>query len=181
MLRHALYLVPALLAASPAFAQDWTVDHDASSVGFVTTVSGGEVNGRFSDWTAAITLDPADLDRASIDARVMTASGSTGNGQMDQSMLSGSGLDPTGHEAATFVSDDIRATETGYEAHGTLTIAGTPQDIVLPFSLTIADGRAVADSAYSLARSDYGVGSSSWGSAAAQVTLVLHIEADAAR
>lgn len=174
-----LLLVPALLAA-PALAQDWTVDRGASSVGFETTVSGGSVSGEFSEWSAQIALDPDNLDAARIDARVMTASGSTGNGQMDQAMLSTSGLDPAGHEAATFVSEDIRATEEGYEAHGTLTIAGTPQEIVLPFTLEIENGRAVADSRYEIARSDYGVGSSSWGSAAAQVEIVLHIEADEA-
>ena len=90
MLRYA-FLLPLALAAAPASAQSWQVDRADSSVGFETTVSGGAVTGEFSDWTAEIVLDPADLDRA-----------------------------------------------------------------------------------------DYGVGSSSWGSAAAEVTLVLHIEADAA-
>lgn len=181
MLRSLSLLLTTAVLAAPAAAQDWTVDRDASSVGFQTSVSGGAVSGEFSEWSAEIVLDPDNLDTARIDARVLTASGSTGNGQMDQSMLSGSGLNPAEHEAATFVSDDIRATEDGYAAHGTLTIAGTPQEIVLPFTLDIANGRAVADSRYEIARADYGVGSSNWGSAAAQVTIVLHIEADAAQ
>ena len=174
MLRSALLLAP-LLVAAPALAQDWVVDAAASSVAFETTVSGS-----FPDWSADIRLDPDNLETARIEARVMTATGSTGNVQMDQSMLSNTGLNPVGHAAATFLSEDIRATDDGYEAHGTLTIAGTEQEIVLPFTLDINDGRAVADSRYTLARADYGVGSSSWGSAAAEVTLVLHIEADAA-
>ncbi|WP_300541509.1 YceI family protein [Maricaulis sp.] len=180
MLRYAFFLAPALIAA-PVVAQDWTVDHGASSVGFETTVSGGSVNGTFSDWSAEIVLDPDNLEGARIDARVMTATGSTGNTQMDQTMLSNSGLNPVAHEAATFLSEDIRATDNGYQAHGTLTIAGTAQDIVLPFTLDIADGRAIADSRYTLARTDYGVGSPSWGSAAAEVTLILHVEANAAQ
>ena len=179
MLRSALLLAP-LLVAAPALAQDWVVDAAASSVAFETTVSGGTVSGSFPDWSADIHLDPDNLETARIEARVMTASGTTGNVQMDQTMLSNSGLDPVGHATATFLSEDIRATDDGYEAHGTLTIAGTPQEIVLSFTLDINDGRAVADSRYTLARADYGVGSSSWGSAAAEVTLVLHIEADAA-
>jgi cytochrome b561 len=176
----ALLLATAVLAA-PAAAQDWVVDRDASSVGFETTVSGGAVSGEFSDWSAEIVLDPDNPETARIDARVLTATGSTGNGQMDQPMLSSSGLNPADHEAATFVSDDIRATAEGYAAHGVLTIAGTPREIVLPFTLDVANGRAVAGSRYTIARADYGVGSSSWGSAAAQVTIVLHIEADAAQ
>ena len=179
MLRRVFAFAP-LLVAAPAFAQDWTVDTDASSVGFETTVSGASVTGDFPDWSADITLDPENLENARIEARVLTASGSTGNVQMDQSMLSNSGLNPVEHEAATFVSDDIRATDEGYEAHGVLTLAGSGQDIILPFTLEITDGRAVADGRYTLARADYGVGSSSWGSAASEVTLILHIEADAA-
>lgn len=179
MLRYAFFPALALVAA-PAAAQTWQVDHDASSVRFETTVSGGGVSGEFSDWSAEIVLDPDNLEAASIDARVLTSSGTTGNGQMDSTMLSDSGLNPSTYEAATFVSNDIRATEDGYEAHGTLAMAGTARDIVLPFSLEIDGDRAVADARYTLARTDYGVGSSSWGSAAAEVTLVLHIEADAA-
>lgn len=179
MVRLAALIAP-VLAAAPAAAQTWQVDHDASSVGFETTVSGGAVSGEFSDWTAEIVLDPADPAAGSIEARVLTSSGTTGNGQMDSSMLSSSGLNPSEYEAASFVSDDIRTTDDGYEAHGTLAMAGTQRDIVLPFTLEIDGGRAVADSRYTLAREDYGVGSSSWGSAAAEVTLVLHVEADAA-
>lgn len=179
MLRFAALTLPALIAA-PAAAQNWQVDHDDSSVGFQTTVSGGEVSGEFSDWTAEIVLDPADPGAGSIEARVLTSSGTTGNGQMDSTMLSNSGLNPSEYEAATFVSDDIRATDEGYEAHGTLAMAGTARDIVLPFTLEVDGDRAIADGRYTLARADYGVGSSSWGSAAAEVTLVLHIEADAA-
>jgi polyisoprenoid-binding protein YceI len=42
------------------------------------------------------------------------------------------------------------------------------------------DGRAIADARLTIARSDYGVGAPGWGTTAANVTLVLHIEADAA-
>jgi len=181
MLRTTLVALP-LLVALPfsALSQDWTVDHDASSVGFETTVSGGAVSGSFESWTAQITLDPADLDTARIIASVTTASGATGNRQMDDSMLSNAGLNPTDFATASFVSDDIRATDTGYEANGVMTIRGTERDLVMPFTLDITDGRAVADASFVIARSEFGVGGSSWGSAAAEVSMVLHIEADAA-
>ncbi|WP_323762503.1 YceI family protein [Maricaulis sp.] len=181
MLRTSLIALSALTVLTvPAQAQDWSVDHDASSVAFETTVSGGTVTGAFDTWTAAITLDPANLDAARIEASVTTASGSTGNRQMDDSMLSNAGLNPIDHQTARFVSDDIRATDTGYEAHGVMTIRGTERELVMPFTLDIADGRAVADASFVIARTEFGVGGSSWGSAAADVTLQLHIEADAA-
>lgn len=178
MLRTLLPLSIALLAA-PAAAQDWTIDTDASRVGFVTEAFGGSVEGEFTDYEAAITLDPADLANARIEARVGTASGSTGNGQLDDSMLSEEGLAPDSHAAAHFLSEDIRATDTGYEAHGTLSIRGTDQAVILPFTLAIDGDRAVADGELEIARTDYGVGAAGWGDTAANVTIVLHIEADA--
>ena len=179
MFLTAFLLAPALLAA-PAAAQDWTVDHEASTVGFETQAMGGTINGTFSNWSADITLDPHDLDAATIAAEVVTASADTGNGEVDRSLLSSAGLAPDTHETATFVSDDIRATNDGYAAHGSLTIKGQARDVVLPFTLAISDGRAVADGTLDIARTDFGVGGSSWGDAGAAVTLVLHIEADAA-
>lgn len=175
-------LTSALLAglAAPALATDWSVDYAASQVGFRTEAFGGMTEGTFPDFQAEIRLDPADLSDARIDAEVMIAGGSTGNGQVDQSMLSADGLAPDTHPDARFVSDDIRAVDGGYEAHGTLTIRGAEQAVILPFTLAIEADRAVADAELEIARLDYGVGNSSWGETAAQVTLVLHIEADAA-
>ncbi|WP_417493765.1 YceI family protein [Maricaulis sp.] len=168
------------LSPAMAVAQDWTVDHDASSVGFETTAFGGPVSGRFAAWTAAITLDPAALDGARISASVETGSGATGNGEVDAPMLGDDGLAPAAHPLARFESSDIRASDTGYEAHGVLTIRDASQPVILPFTLEIADGHAIADARLTIARSDYGVGTAGWGSTAANVTLVLHIEADAA-
>jgi len=179
MLRTALAAL--FFTATPALAQDWTVDTDASRVGFETSAFGSTVTGEFADWSAAITLDPSDLANARIDATVSVATGSTGNGQLDQSMLSAEGLAPETHAQARFTSEDIRASANGYEAHGTLNIRGADHAVILPFSLEITDGRAVADAALEIARIDYGVGDANWGETAASVTIVLHIEADAAQ
>lgn len=172
----ALCLLPSMAAA-----QGWSVDRDASRVGFETTALGGPVSGQFSDWSAEIVLDPAALDDARIMARVQTASGATGSHGVDEPMLGEEGLATETHPLARFESSDIRVTPTGYEAHGLMTIREAVQPVVLPFTLAIADERAVADARLTIARTDYGVGTPGWGSAAANVTLVLHIEADAAQ
>jgi len=171
----ALFALPAM-----ATAQDWSLDRQASSVGFETTAFGGPVAGEFSDWSAQITLDPAALETAQISARVQTATGSTGSGGVDEPMLGADGLAPDAHPLALFESSDIRATATGYEAHGFLTIRDVVQPVILPFTLMIADGHAIADARLTIVRTDYGIGAPGWGTTAANVTLVLHIEADAA-
>ncbi|MHA6289284.1 YceI family protein [Maricaulis sp. CAU 1757] len=177
-------LVPLLSAATlsaPALAQDWVVDRAASSVTFVTTALGSEINGRFETWQADITLDPADLATASIEAAVMTASGATGNGEIDSAMRSEAGLAPASHAAARFVSDSIEATADGYLARGTLTLRDQSRPAELPFTLAINGDRAVADGHLDITRADFGIGASSWGAAAAEVRVQMHIEADAAQ
>ncbi len=181
MSRLPLFGALALFAvAYPAHAQDWTVDREASSVGFETEAFGSTASGAFPDWTAEITLDPADLSSARIDASVATGTGSTGNSQFDDSMLSSAGLAPDTHAEASFVSEDIRATDTGYAAHGVLNLRGTPQDAIMEFTLDITDGRAVADGHIDVMRADFGVGDASWGEIASEVRIIVHIEADAA-
>jgi polyisoprenoid-binding protein YceI len=170
-------IAAALLFASPAMAQDWTVDEEASSVGFVTQAFGGEVEGQFENWTATITLDPADLTGASIHAEITTASGTTGSSQIDESMLSEEGLAPETHTLASFVSTDIRNVEAGYEAHGMLSIRGIEQPLVLAFTLAIDGDNATADGEFVIARTEFGIGNDGWGDTAAEVRVVVHVEA----
>ena len=171
-------LAAAALSAAPAFASDWRIDHGASTVEFETTVFGATASGRFDDFDAQITLDPGDLEAARIEAGVRTASGEMGNNDYQSALIGGQGLDPDDHPEARFVSEDVRAVEDGYEAHGTLTIKGVETDLVLPFTLEIDGDRAVADARFTVNRETFDVGGSGWGDVGADVTVILHIEAD---
>jgi cytochrome b561 len=172
----ALAAVAAL--AAPAFASDWVVDSQASTVEFETTVFGGSTRGEFSDFSADITLDPADLSNARIEATVQTGSGSMGNADYQSALIGGQGLDPSDHPEARFVSEDIRAVDGGYEAHGVLAIKGVEIALVLPFTLEIDGDRAVADGSFTVDRNTFGVGGSGWGDVGSEVQVLLHIEAD---
>jgi polyisoprenoid-binding protein YceI len=166
-----------LTLTTPVWAHDWDVDETASTVGFVTQVM-GETTGSFSQFSAQIHFSPEHLDHATITAQIDVATGSTGNDQYDESILSADGLAAADHPSATFISTDIRATETGYEAHGILNIRGVEQAVTLPFTLDIDGTRAVADGRFEILRADYGIGAASWGDTAASVAIVVHIEAD---
>ena len=174
-----LYFLALGLSAPAAAAQDWAVDYAASEVGFNTHAFGGAVSGRFERFESDIRLDPEDLTGAYILAQVDITSGSTGNASLDESMLSQDGLNPGEHALARFQSRDIRRSGDGYEAHGQLAIRGVQRDLILPFTLTIENDRAVADGGFAIARTDFGVGTSAWGDSAAEVIVRLHIEADA--
>ncbi len=178
MRRFLTALTAGAMLAAPAFASDWRIDQDASSVEFETIVFGGTTSGAFEAFDAQITLDPDDLDAARIEAVVRTGSGSMGNNDYQSALIGGQGLDPEDHPEARFVSEDVRAVEAGYEAHGTLTVKGVETDIVLPFTLDIIGDRAIADARFTVDRNTFGVGGSGWGDVRAEVTVILHIEAD---
>ena len=176
----AVAVAAAMTFAAPAFANEWRLDQSASTVEFETTVFGGTTTGVFEEFDADITLDPNNLEAARIDAVVRTASGSMGNSDYQSALIGGQGLDPQDHPEARFVSEDIRAADDGYEAHGVLTVKGVETDLVLPFTLAIDGDRAVADGSFTVDRNTFNVGGSGWGDVGAEVTVILHIEADRA-
>jgi len=173
---------------SLAFASDWQVDTDASTITFETTAFGGPVSGDISDFEAGIRLNPDDLSDAMIDARVGVASLDAGSTSYNDALNASTGLAPDDHPDALFVSENINEAmdclaENGvrcFVANGTLVIRGVAQPTTLPFTLTISEGRALADGELSIAREDFGIGGPSWGDAGRDVTIHLHIEAVAA-
>jgi len=179
--RLATALTASLAIAGSASAQDWALDREASSVRAAITVFNTPAEARFTDFDAQITLDPDNLAEARIDAVVSTASGTMTTRDYQQALLSGEGLAPSAHPQARFVSDDVRAVEGGYEAHGVLTIRDVEEPVVLAFTLEIDGGRAVAAGEFEVSRSAFGITGSSWGAGnvGETVTVSLHIEADA--
>lgn len=168
---------PAALAA-PA---KWTVDKGKSRIEFTGSQVGTEFTGSFSSFDVSIVFDPGDLGAARIKATIDTASAKTGDRQRDDALPSKDWFSVSEFPAAVFESSDIRAAETGYEAKGTLTLRGVSRDLTLPFSLDISGGRAVADGAVSLVRSDFGVGQGEFASGewvGLDVKVSVHIEAD---
>ena len=177
MRRLVLAFAAAALSAGPAFANDWLLDRSASTVSFEATVFGNATSGSFEEFSAEITLDPENLAAARIEAVVVTSSGDMSTSDYETSLKSAQGLAPSNHPEARFISQDIRAAETGYEAHGVLTIKGVELDFVLPFTLEIEGERAVADARFLVDRNSFSVGGSGWGDVGAQVAVILHIEA----
>jgi polyisoprenoid-binding protein YceI len=165
----------------PASAQDWILDREASAVSFQITIFNAPAEARFTDFDAEITLDPDNLSAARIDASVRAGSGAMDTRDYQQALLSSDGLAPRAHPDLRFVSDDIRATGNGYEAHGVLSVRNVEQPVVLAFTLDIDGARAVARGGFEVSRSGFGISASSWGAnnVGETVSVTLHIEADA--
>lgn len=163
---RALLLAIALLWSSPVFAgQDdaWTIDAARSRIAFDAEQIGKPVAGRIGSWTGTIVLDPGNIAAARIDIRMDMRSATTGSRDIDD-MLRGKDFLDVAHSAeARFTSDAVtRRSNESYEARGKLTIRDVTRDVVLPFSLRIENGQAVARGKLAIKRLDYGVGRNEW-------------------
>ncbi|GJL97346.1 MAG: hypothetical protein DHS20C06_11630 [Hyphobacterium sp.] len=173
-----------LLSAGPAAASDWALDDSTSSISIETTAFGRPLTGVFTEFDAAITLDPDNLAEGRIEGSVSVDSGDTDNPQYNTEMKGRRGLDADTHPLATFASTTITPGDSCAEgngvclqAEGRLTLAGNEQAATLNFRLNIAGERAVADGTITIDRSDFGIGGSNWGDAAESVLVRLHMEA----
>ena len=192
---HRLPLLLALLFAAPAIAgpQDaWTIDQRASSLTFSASQIGSIVSGRFPAWTGEIVVDPASLAAARIDIRIDTPPVTTNNRDVDSLLKGANFLDVQKFPQARFVSTAIVAKGGDrYEASGKLTIRDVTRDVVLPFTLAIADDPAqpgrlkgTARGRLMMKRLDFGIGQNEWastGQVANEVTVDLNLTASRAR
>jgi polyisoprenoid-binding protein YceI len=190
-----LVLLAALLLPLPAMAgpQDaWTIDPRASAITFAATQVGSIVSGRFPAWTGEIVLDPASLAAARIDIRIDMPPVTTNNRDVDSLMKGSNFLDVQKFPQARFVSTAV--TSRGgdrYEAQGKLTLRNVTRDVVLPFTLAIADDaqqpgrlKSTARGRITLKRLDFGVGQNEWagtGQVANEVTVDLTVVASRPR
>lgn len=180
-----LLLLPLPSLAGPQDA--WTVDPKGSSLSFSVAQVGSIVSGRFPTWTGDIVLDPSSLAGARIDIRIDTRPVSTNNRDVDSLMKGPNFLDVQKFPEARFVSTSISGSGDRYEARGKLTLRDVTRDVVLPFTLTIADDpsqpgrqRGTARGRLIIKRLDYGVGQNEWaatGQVANEVTVDLNVVA----
>ncbi|WP_322626730.1 cytochrome b/b6 domain-containing protein [Paracoccus beibuensis] len=135
-----------------AAASEWQVTE--GSLGFTARQMGSEVQGGFSDWTAAISFDP-DTGQGQVQVRINMDSVTVGT-VTDQAK----GADFFGvaaHPVAVFDAT-IRPEGDGYVAQGPLSLKGQQTPVTLTFDLRIQDGVAQMQGTAVLDRRDWQVG-----------------------
>jgi polyisoprenoid-binding protein YceI len=135
-----------------------------SEIAFTAKQMGVSVDGHFTRFDATIDLDPAKPESGHAEVSVDVASLTTGDDDADGTARDKPWLDAAAFPKATFKSSAVRALGPGrYEVKGTLTLRGKPRDITVPFaSANEADGGTVVSGAFSLNRSDFGIGGGEW-------------------
>jgi polyisoprenoid-binding protein YceI len=180
-----------LALSASARAATWMIE-DGSAVRFEASQQGAPVPGGFERFTADIVFDPDDLAGSRIEVEIDTGSIATGHRDRDTALRSPPLFDVEQWPTARFTSAKFEHLGgEAYQAYGQLTIRDVQKDVVLPFTLHIADHprdpgllRADVSGELTIARLDYGVGQGEWASTTAvgeNVVIAFEIVAAAKR
>ncbi len=154
-----LAVVALAVPLGPAWAADWGLDAERSSLAIRATQGTEAFEGRFQRFTADIRFDPANLDQCRVVVTIDPTSLDTGSRDRDEIVPSAPWFDASRFPVARF--EATRFTALGgdrYEAQGTLSIKGMTRTVTLPFTLAIAGDTAEMRGELTLDRTDYGLG-----------------------
>ncbi|MHB1059727.1 MAG: YceI family protein [Rhodanobacter sp.] len=153
-----LAILLALALPGMAVAADYTVQPAASTLGFSGTFQGEAFQGRFGQWTAAISYDAANLAGSKFDVEVDLASVKTGDNDRDSALPGTDFFDVAKFPKAHFVTTGLRQSGGKVIADGTLTLHGISKPVSLEVTFKPQGGGATLDVAGTVKRLDFGVG-----------------------
>lgn len=147
-------------AALPASAQEWAIDKSLSKISFEASAGGQSVTGEFKQYQAEIHFDPEDPDSAEISAAIDMNNVTSGQSQVDSTLLGKDWFDTQTYPTAGFRARSVKAgrAEGDYVIEATITIKDVSKDVTLPFKLAVNDGEATVKGETAIKRSDFGVG-----------------------
>jgi polyisoprenoid-binding protein YceI len=157
MLRFLVTL--AVLLPLTAFARDWQVDAEKSTLTFKGSYQGESFDGKFRKFDATIAYDAADLSKSKFDVTVDLASVDTGSGERDETLATADFFATAKTQKAHFVTESFAKTADGsVEAKGSLTIRNATKPVTLKVKFAESGNGATLDVDTTLQRADFGLG-----------------------
>ena len=154
------WLVAALLltAAAPAA---WVFDREGSRIEMSVRAFGGSHVGRFSEWRGEAELDPGRPEGARATVTVQSGSLRMSPAAVTQRAIGPAFLDAARHPTIRF---ELKSLEplggSRYSARAEVTVKGGRRDVAFPVDLRVAGARAQLTGAFTLDRTDFGIGTS---------------------
>jgi polyisoprenoid-binding protein YceI len=120
--------------ATGSFAEmaKWNLDHDHSTVGFqVAHMVVSKTNGKFTEYSGVVEMDPEAEEFKTIDAVIQTASVTTDHQKRDEHLRSPDFFDVQKFPTMTYTMKSYKKTGDDYTAVGELTLLGVTKEITL--------------------------------------------------
>lgn len=176
----AALIATSAVAAIPARADVYTIDKGHSEVSFQVRHLVTQVRGGFNDYEGTINLDPANLEKSSVDFRIKADSIDTNLPDRDKHLKGEDFFHTEKFPEITFKSKSIKkADKDTYNVAGTLTMRGVSKEVTLPVTFlgTVKDPwgneKAGFETNLTLNRKDYGI---NWNAALDNGGVVLSDE-----
>ena len=159
----ALALTIALAPSAFAQAKPAQLQAAGSEIAFTTKQMGVPVEGKFTKFSAQITLDPKKPETGSVAFTIDTGSARFGSAELDAEVPKATWLNVPKFPQASFQSSAIKAVGAGkFEVLGKLSIKGSVHDVSVPVQLTQAGGNSTAVGAFTIKRLEFKVGEAEW-------------------
>jgi polyisoprenoid-binding protein YceI len=153
-----LAVSPGVMAQAPQ-----KIDAAKSSIRFVTKQMNVPVEGLFRKFDATVAFDPAKPQSTQAQFEVDLGSIDLGNAEGETEAKRKLWFNVDAFPKAKFVASSVKQLSPGkYEATGALTIKGTTQNIVVPFTLSDAAGSRTVEGQFPLKRLQYKIGEGQW-------------------
>ncbi len=148
----------ALALPGLAAATDYTVQPASSTLGFSTSFQGESFDGKFGQWTAAISYDAAKLASSKFDVEVQLASAKTGDSDRDSALPGKDFFNVATFPTAHFVTTGFRQVAGKVIAEGQLSLHGVTHPMSLAVTFKPQGSAATLDVSGTLKRLDFGIG-----------------------
>lgn len=151
-----------LVLAIPAVAQQKVIA-DKSTIRFVTRQMNVPVEGRFRKFDATVAFDPGRPEATKAQFEVDLGSIDLGSAEGETEARRKPWLNIEAFPKAKFVASSVKSLGGGkFEAMGELTIKGTSQRVIAPFTLAQAGGMSTVEGQFTLKRLAFKIGEGAW-------------------
>lgn len=141
----------------------WAILPDISRLEFDAVLYNAPFTGTFRKFGGTIVFDPENLADARADITIDMNAVVTGDSDRDKNIAGAEWFDAGKFPAARYVATKFEKGDgDNYVAIGDLTVRDQTMPVIIPFTLTIANGTAHMQSELTLDRTNFGVGQGQW-------------------
>ncbi|NCX95256.1 MAG: YceI family protein [Chitinophagia bacterium] len=145
-----------LTASTYALPKQWKL-LPQYKIGFTA----GEFAGTFKKMTGKITFDTTDISQSSFQFIIDANTIDLGVPGINKDAKGEAWFNTKQYPNIQFTSRAVAKTPAGYQVTGELTVKGIKKEIIIPLAYTLAKGKIIFKTTFSLKRTDYEIGKQS--------------------